>query len=327
MTPRKILVVQLRRIGDVILTTPALRALRAKFPDAELDLLVERPGAEALRGLPWLDNVLVYDARGPLETLSWIKAIRARRYDMVIDLMGNPRTAMLTAGSGARVKAGPAHVFHRWAYGVKLPQSRTTKYAAAEKIAMLAPLGVPETADVLPRLALAERGTPKNLVALAPASRKETRRWPAEKYAALGRLLRARLSCEIVVLWGPGEKSLAEEVARGIGQGARASEETKTLADAARLLTDCRLLVTNCSGTKHLAVAHGVPTVTVHSSSDPAAWNPPSPKHPFVRREELHCIGCRLNECPYKLECLTELAPEKVLEACEKALGAVEAEA
>lgn len=321
MTPKSILVVQLRRIGDVILTTPALRALRKRFPEARLDILVEPPGAEALRGLPWLDGVLVYDARGPLEAFSWAKSIRAREYDWVIDLMGNPRTAMITAMSGARLKAGPGHVFHRWAYGVKLPQSTETCYAAEEKIRMLAPLGVPATDDVLPRLALAERDLAGNVVALAPASRKRTRRWPADKYAALGRLLREKLGCELLVLWGPGERPLAEEVARGAGEGARVSPETKTLADAARLLASCRLLVTNCSGTKHLAVAHGVPTVTVHSSSDPKAWNPPAAAHPFVRREELHCIGCRLNDCPYNLECLRDLEPERVLEACLKALA------
>ncbi|MDD5657293.1 MAG: glycosyltransferase family 9 protein, partial [Elusimicrobia bacterium] len=68
-------------------------------------------------------------------------------------------------------------------------------------------------------------------------------------------------------------------------------------------------------GPKHLAVALGVPTLTIHGSSDPAAWTPPHPAHAAVRRDELDCVGCRLNRCPRELECLRELPVERVLEA------------
>lgn len=317
--PRAILVIQLRRIGDVILTTPAVAALKKRFPRAEIDFLVEAPGAEALGGNPHLRAVLLYDG-----ALSWIWQLRARRYDWVIDYLGNPRSAFLTAFSGATVKAGPAHVFHRWAYNHKLIQSDATHYGAQEKIRVLKKLDVPEDADFMPRVYLAERGAPDNLVGLVPASRKLTRQWPAASYAALGRLLRDRLGAKIRVFWGPGERALAEEVARGVGDGAEVTAETRDLSAAAVLMKDCRLIVTNCNGPKHLAVALGVPTVTIHGSSDPKSWNPPDPKHLVARRDELHCIGCQLNECPYALECLKGLAPETVLAACEKlwAVGA-----
>ncbi|MCR4294147.1 MAG: glycosyltransferase family 9 protein, partial [Elusimicrobia bacterium] len=104
--PRSILVVQLRRLGDVILTTPALEALKRKYPDARLDFLVEAPGAEAVAGHPAIDQVLIYDANSPWSALDWAFKIRARRYDWVIDFLANPRTALLTALSGAKVKAG-----------------------------------------------------------------------------------------------------------------------------------------------------------------------------------------------------------------------------
>src|SRR5262245_27329057 len=104
-TPRSILVIQLRRLGDVILTTPALEALKKRYPKAKLDFLVEAPGAEAVAGHPAIDETLVYDAEGPLEALVWALKIRARGYDWVIDFLANPRTALLTALSGAEVKA------------------------------------------------------------------------------------------------------------------------------------------------------------------------------------------------------------------------------
>ncbi len=321
--PRSILVIQLRRIGDVILTTPAVAALKKSFPQAQIDFLVEAPGAQALEGNPHLREVIVYDAEGPIGTLSWIRKIRARRYDWVIDFLGTPRSAMVTAGSGALVKAGPAHVSHRWAYNTPLTQSDTTHYGALEKIRVLKPLGVSsDDADFMPKLFFFKNSsTARNVVGLVPASRKITRQWPAASFAQLGRLLRLRYGCEFLVFWGPGEKELAEEVAAGIGDGARVTPETKSLKEAAELMRSCRLVVTNCNGPKHIAVALGVPTVTIHGSSDPTSWNPPHPKHLVARLDDLHCIGCGLNRCPTQIECMRDLSPERVLEKAARLLG------
>ncbi len=328
-TPQKILVVQLRRLGDVILTTPALSALKKRYPSATLDFLVEAPGAEAVAGHPAIDEVLVYDAEGPFGALAWALKVRARRYDWVIDFLANPRTALLTALSGAAVKAGPAHVRRAWAYDLKMVQSPQTVYAALEKVRWLAPLGVtPADAPALPQLFLAPRpARVANVVGLVPPSRQVTRRWPAESYAKLGRLLRERHGCSFKVFWGPGEKALADEVARGIGAGAEVIPETKTIGALARELAECRVVVSNCAGPKHVALALGVPTVTIHGSSDPAAWTPVHPDHLAVRLDGLECIGCRSNECRYQLECMTQLPPERVLPAVERLLSRTEAAA
>lgn len=322
--PGRILVIQLRRIGDILLATPAIAALKKRFSDARLDVLAEDPGAEVLEGNPHVCEVLRYDGRGLAGALSWMRRVRGRRYDWVVDFMGNPRSALLTAFSGAAVRAGPAHVFHRWAYNHPLVQSDTTHYGGIEKIRALRALGVPsEGADFLPQVyLLPRRPSPGNVVGLVPSSRRVTRRWPARHFAALGRLLRRRYSCELLVFWGPGERELADEVARGIGDGARATPETRTLKEAAALMAGCRLVVTNCNGPRHLATALGVPTVAVHGSSDPASWNPPHPRHLVVRREELSCIGCGLNACPYHLECLEDLPPERVFDAATPLLDA-----
>lgn len=328
-TPKKILVVQLRRLGDVILTTPALAALKKKYPAAKLDFLVEKPGAEAVAGNPAIDEVLVYDAEGALDSLKWALKIRAREYDWVIDFLANPRTALLTALSGAAVKAGPAHVRRAWAYNHRMVQSPKAVYAALEKVRWLKDLGIaPEDAPALPQMFVAKRPEKTgNVVGLVPPSRQVTRRWPAASYARLGRLLRERHGCRLKVFWGPGEKALAEEVARGIGAGAQIIPETRTIAELGRELAECRLVVSNCAGPKHVAVALGVPTVTIHGSSDPASWTPVHPEHRFVRLEELACIGCRSNACPYNLECLNQLPAERVLPAVEELLARTEAAA
>ncbi len=322
--PGRILVIQLRRIGDVILTTPAVAALKARWPRAELDFLVEPAGAEALAGNPHIHELIVYRARGPLGALTWMRRIRRKRYDWVVDFMGNPRSAILTAFSGAAVRAGPAHVSHRWAYNRPLTQSTTTHYAGQEKIRVLGELGVPRNFPFMPRIYLADPAPRAGArVALAPASRKETRRWPAASYAKLGKMIREKTGNEILVFWGPGERKLAEEVANGIGNGAKITTETKSLADVAKIMGGCRLMITNCSGPKHIAVALGIPTVTIHGSSDPDSWNPPDSNHLVVRlsKEELPCIGCGLNRCPIQLQCMRDLPPERVLKAAMSLLA------
>lgn len=323
MDPRRILVVQLRRIGDVVLTTPAVAALQRRFPGARIDFLVEPPSAEVVKTCcSGINEVLVYSPKNLVETLAWLSRIRSRNYDLVVDFMGNPRTALLAYCSDAPYRAGPAHVFHRWAYNIRLPQSTQTFYAAREKIRMLAPLGVPDQLMPLPRWPrpLVKQ---EGLIGLMPASRKETRRWPAEHYAALGRMFRDKLGEKIIVFWGPGEYELAAKVAEMIGQGATLCGETKTLRQLAEEVARCRLIITNCAGPKHIAVALDVPTLTIHSSSDPKAWTPLTERHRAIRRDELHCIGCMKNECPYKLECLRDLSPERVFAAARSMPQAV----
>ncbi|MBI2362197.1 MAG: glycosyltransferase family 9 protein [Elusimicrobia bacterium] len=163
---------------------------------------------------------------------------------------------------------------------------------------------------------------------LVPASRRETRRWPAERFAELGRLLRDRHGARLLVFWGPGEEALARAVRDGIGEGAVLSPRTGSVRELAALIGRCTLLVTNCNGPRHIAVARGIPTVTVHGSSDPDAWNPPdAPLHPVVRRSELSCIGCRSNICPTRIECLSGLAADRAFAACEPLLAAPAGEA
>jgi len=159
------------------------------------------------------------------------------------------------------------------------------------------------------------------IIGIVPASRRETRRWPASSFAEVGRGLRDRHGANVIVFWGPGEEDLANEVRDGIGEAAFLSPMTPGVRELTALLGRCHLVVTNCNGPRHLATARGVATVTIHGSSDPASWNPLGlDRHPFVRLEDLHCIGCRKNVCPYGLECMKDLSASKVLETAERVL-------
>ncbi|MFA6092963.1 MAG: glycosyltransferase family 9 protein [Elusimicrobiota bacterium] len=333
--PRKILVIMLRRIGDVLLTAPAARALRKAFPQARVDLLCEPPADVLLRASPDVSSVVSYDSSliGTVKALAWI---RGARYDWVVDYLGTPRSALLCLASGASLRAGPAQVTHRWGYTRLLRESPEPCYSALEKIRVLRRLGVDvDESDCLPRLsppaparAFAQEAFRRlfpgagRVVGLIPASRRETRRWPVPRYAELGRLLRDRFGARLCVFWGPGERALAEELASLIGTDAAISPPVRDLLDLAAMLGRCDLVVSNCNGPRHIAAACGVPTVTVYGSSDPACWNPPDrERHPAVRREGLPCIGCGSNDCGRGIECLRDLPAQAVFEAAARILS------
>jgi ADP-heptose:LPS heptosyltransferase len=325
LKPGRILIIQLRQIGDVLLTTPAAEVLRANFPGARIDFLTEPPADQVLLRNPHLDNVLVYERRRPLK---WLLKVRSGKYDLVVDFMSNPRSALLAWFSGAAVTAGPSHTASRWAYNARfISEEGTHPYAAFQKIDFLSGLGLKAVSYPYPKvypspedeawagtaldgLSLRKART----IAFSPASRRVTRQWPAEHYALLAARAALELNANVILLWGPGEKALAERIAALSGSpDVKPAPETATLHRLSALLKKTELLVSNCSGTKHVAQASGVPTMGIYGSSRPENWTPPAdPDHQVIRNETLACIGCRGNDCGIGIKCLSELSPDAV---------------
>ncbi|MFA6584634.1 MAG: glycosyltransferase family 9 protein [Elusimicrobiaceae bacterium] len=334
--PGRILVIQLRRIGDNILTLPALAALKKTFPGAKIDFLAEPPADQLLNGNPSIDELLVYD---PRRHFFWIRKIRARGYDWVIDFLGTPRSIAIAAASGAEIRAGAKDVFWSFLYNVEMKRYAEPRYAPSEKIKMLEPLGVKlNPREILPVLipdprAVAKakeflRGKGGPVLGVAPASRKITRQYPAEHFAQALKMINAATGAKAVILWGPGELATAQRIIKLTPGISFLSPETKSLSDLAGLISCFDLLIANCNGPKHIAVATGVSTITVHASSDPRNWTPPSPAtgepattlsqyfgntqakrpvHLYVI-SSMPCAPCRKNECA-DLRCLTEMPP------------------
>jgi len=346
-TPEKILLIQFRQIGDVLLSAPAAEVLKANFPGAKIDFLTQTPSNQALERNPAIDEVLIYENRKPLK---WLFKIRRRNYELVIDLMSNPRSAFVTAISGARIKAGPAYTYSAWAYNLKLKlESGQREYNPFFKIDLLSQLGLKKIFYPYPKcypaaedlawaqaavrdLGIVDDYRPsgggandlgRKLIVFSPASRRITRQWPAEHYARLAALVVQRTKASVLVLWGPGEKALAENIVRMAAEpSVLLSPETTTLSKLSALLTQAALLVANCNGTKHIAQASGIPTLGIYGSSRPESWTPPDDhRHQVVRNDSLACIACQKSDCAQALKCLKELAPETVFAKLDDMLG------
>ena len=339
--PRKILVIQLRRIGDVLLCTPAIRALRTRFPKSYIAFLVERESADILTLNPYLDEVVVLDRqryRNPLYSLKKIWQVRKRGFDLVIDFLGNPRTAYVSFLSGAGRRIGHDVPGRRFYYNLLIKDDGRPKYSAVHKLEALKILEIEES-DAKPDFRIsdeaklfsqgffreAEVDPGKLIVSLSPTSRRHFRRWHLQRFARLADWLISRFQATVVLVWGPGERRVAERIGELMKQKPVISPETKDLFQLGAILQRCDLHMGNDNGTKHIAVAMGKPTVTIYGPQDPVNWTYPEPsRHKFLKKK-VDCPDCdRMKRRCKELSCLDEITVEDVQEVCLQLLRELE---
>lgn len=338
---RRILVCQLRQIGDVLLATPALELLHRRFPQAELHVLTERKCLPMLEGNPAVHTVWAIDKKVlgslPREVAFYWKVARTG-FDVVVDFQQLPRCRWVVAMSGARVRLSytPAW-YNRWLF-THWVRPRDG-YAAMAKASVLEPLGVRWQGE-RPALFLndAERQAARSLLAglglapgqrlvtVDPTHRRATRRWPAGHYGRLLSLAAARdATLRFMPLFGPGEEDDVRAVVAACDCPERVLMPGRMLSlrEMAACTAEAVLHVGNCSAPCHIAVAVGTPTFVVRGATS-RAWSYPGPEH-FHMALGLDCQPCNRNECARdeQMACLTRLTPEVVCDAMLRHLEAV----
>jgi len=334
---RRLLLIQSYFMGDVLLATPAIRAARRAFPDARLEFLTLGPGVDALAGNPHLDEVIRLE-RGGRAQLRLIRELRRRRYDAIIDFLSNPRTALLTALTGARYRIGIRAGGPRdLAYTALVPRERGQVYMARQKVRLLGPLGIdPDSvtdlsleiaigaeerawaAEVWDRTGLAA-GAP--VVAISPVSRERFKQWGAERWAAVADRIAAS-GFSVLVTSGPGERDQARAVVERMRHPAVWDYGPTTIRQLAALYERCVLWIGNDGGPKHVAAAAGTPTVTVIRWRLGPIWTDTRSAVPHVAIDRAPPQGCdmRCARCTH-LGCLGAVGADEVVAAALDALG------
>lgn len=335
LTPSpRILLIQLRRIGDVLMTTPAVRALREALPAAHIAYLTEAPSNAVLRCSPRINAVKLRPARqGLWGHLRLMRELRRERYDVVIDFFSNPRSAQLAWATGAPRRIGFGFAGRRWAYTDPVETEQGRRYAAAHKAALLAPLGI-AVPSLLPEVflgpehrAYAERlveelGVREGdlLVALCPVSRQPYKVWPARHFARIADVLIERYGAKVLLFWGPGEEHFANAVRAGMAHAALPDYPVPDLLQMAALLERCHLYVGNDNGPRHFAIAVGTPTVAVFGRPFPENWTPPGePSHVAVAHDPGCKAHCTYPRCSH-LNCINAVPYRAVEQAVESLL-------
>lgn len=323
----RILLIQLKRAGDLLVTTPVIAALRAHRPGAELYVLTQSPFAPLLEGDPAVTRVIRYDSRDLVGTLRRLREVRA---DLILDFQSSPRSVIAGLASGVRRRAGYRVPFWGRFFTHTVPRPRGATSVVEGKFSLVESVLGPIPSRPDRRIVLSEAehvraqammppvAPGSRVVGLIPTHRQPSRRWRAEGFKALAQAL-CDDGCTVWWFWGPGE----EQDVRALAQAVPASLVIPPTGfrDMAALLARCAVVITNDSGPMHLAVCAGAPTVTLYGPTDPANWNPGGPRHRIVQARGVACLGCNLNHCPFSHECMLQISPGQVLEATRSLLG------
>ena len=331
--PKRILMLQLRRIGDTLLGTPTIRALTTAFPDAKIDFVAEHPASETLLGHPSIDRLLIPPLTSGVELMKFIRLLKRERYDWAIDFMSNPRSAQFAWLSRAKVRLGLDRKGRRWAYTHRIVEETEDfeLYAVDLRLKILELMGVTGAGRKLEvysdaveieecrrvELLLSKVSSP--IIAVATGSANPAKRYPADLTAQIIEELQ-REGYAVVLTAGPGETEFAENVLSYFEQNPPLSLIDARVPTLAALYRKCVLYVGPDSGPKHVAVSCDIPTVTIFGPGRPSNWNDPlSATNVLITapcKLRPHCVE---SECA-KRECLRKIQPKEIVEAALRLL-------
>lgn len=318
-----ILIIKPGAIGDLLQMTPVIRALKARYPEAAVSLLV---GSSQTAGLfkhhADVHETIVYDKKGKQRSFSALmdlwKQLRRNNYDLIINFQ---RSNMKTWFLASAVFPCRVLVYHK--------TKNRNVHAVVNYLETLAPLGINATdlrLELTPgaedrafatQLLSLQKNNAGPLIALNPGASHQVNRWSAGHFAALADMLTQKLDAQIVIVGGPEDVMLAEEIA------AKASSKPLLLAGKAgllqlgALLEQCHVLVSGDTGPLHLATAVGIPVVALFGAADPARTGPVGDGHLVLQAEKVPCVPCRSRTCsnPRYLECMEKISANSVFDA------------
>lgn len=339
----------------MVFTTPAIGAVRRRFPTAHITYLVEAPAAPVVRHHPGLNEVMVVARPRGLARLRYdlrlAGRLRAERYDLVIDFHGGPRSGFLTWASGARQRIGYALPGRQLSYTTRVPWSRSLvppRHSVLNQWDLIAPLGIePPTgatdpvvmpidpvaaAGVTARLAAAGVPASAAIIVLHVSAGNPFRRWPTASFATVAAQLALTAHARrIIITSGPSEAEAARSVAaqaRAIA-GPAADRILRTgefdLSELRALVGRAALYIGGDSGPLHIAATTATPVVALFGPTLPERslpWRAAAIGSIGVDAGPLPCRPCHQRHCvPGDFRCLTAISPTMVLDAARTLLA------
>ena len=285
-----------RRVGDSLLATPALRAIKKAYPNAELEVLVEPQVERVFRGNPWIDSIRVVQTVSSIALCRHLR--RGGRPDVVVDFLSDPRSAMACFLSRSPVRVGFAHSLRRHSYTrpVTVQDEQRPLYSAQHKLGLAYAVGA-KGDDEHTEFYLTDadrgwadeqwrqRGWTDDLPAVAffVHSRRDYKRWPLAHFVEVIRHVNKQRHARPILLHTPGDD---EPIRMLIDSGTVTQESIVSPRDLGCLgaaLAKCSMLVGNDGGPKHIAIALNVPTLTIFGAERPEFWTPPhSDLHQYI---------------------------------------------
>ncbi|MEW6087783.1 MAG: glycosyltransferase family 9 protein [bacterium] len=331
----KILIIRFSSIGDIVLTSPVLRAVRNKYPESFISMLIKEEFMPLVADCPYLDEVIVFKKNGGVINLA--KKLRENKYDIIIDIHHNLRSLYLdyTLSTEKRL-IYKKRILKRWLL-LNLHLNLMDKNAGVidRYFEALKPLGIENDKNGLELwinrndeekaiefLRKHDDNVREIFIGLAPFAHWETKCWPLDYYVKLINLITREINCRFIVFGGPGDgEKLGSSFKNLTNKPVMALGALNLMAQAA-LLKRCCYFISNDTGLMHIADAAGVPLLTFFGPTVREFGFAPVNKNSVVLSRDLKCRPCSLHgsrNCPRgTLECLKLITPE---EAAEKVLN------
>ena len=331
--PEKILAIQFKYLGDAVLITPALRALRNQFPDAELHLLVPEEIAPILRHLPWFNRVWPMPRRrgsaSPGKTWPIIQALRRERFDRSVDFASNDRGAILSLLIGAKKRLGwderGGFIGRRFCYNQRVAPETTDQHESARMMRLLSAWDItsaslePEIRSDPAKDTAAEKLLPKRAFLCHIASSQPNRQWPVRHWAEFYRLAAAAgLQVVFTTAAGTREGALTDEL-KQIAPDALILPAVPELALFLAVLKRAEVFISGDTGPLHFAAGLGVPTLSLFGPSSPGRWAPIGKPHRMLKGSACSC-GPGVSVCQSANYCLAAITPGQVLGSLQSIL-------
>lgn len=334
---KHVLIIKLRYIGDVLLATPTVRAIKAALPDVRVTMMVNRGTEDVLSGNLDLEEVVVLD-KGSLGAQSrLIAGLRSRRFDTVIDLTDGDRSAFLSWISGASIRIG-FNDEHRWRgkYYTQVVQSMPeVQHRIDRDLEALKPMSIqadskdlqlrvtPEEVHSADQL-LDQLGVQRSqsIVILQPGARYWFKAWPPERFAELADQVTFQYGCQVLIGGSHQESDLAQQIRQMAKSRPTIMAGRTTIKQFAAIAKKSALFVGSDSGAMHIAAAVGTPTVALFGPSNPAEWGPRG-ERVKVLYKGLDCRVCFHPTCERGEEnCMMQLSVQEVCAAAVQLLEA-----
>jgi lipopolysaccharide heptosyltransferase II len=338
-TVQRVLIVRLRSIGDTVLTTPSLFALRRFLPNAQIDILLEDWVAPVLDGFEHVDNIITLERRSTASRARMARRIRAASYDVVYNLHGGTTATLLTRATGSRHRVGYAHYQYGRLHNHLAPSSallwgKARTHSVEQQLALLGWTGVPVSdrppthlvatgtaaAAISAKLLAAGLEESCAIALVHPAAAFDTKRWAVENFARVVEYLETQ-GLTTVAIAAPNDTEIVNHLKR-LSAAPLIGLTDLTLPEVTALAARAHLFVGNDSGIAHIAAAVGAPSVVIFGSSNVAHWRPWAEARAEVVLEEMECQPCHGYYCEKfaQPECILRVPVERVTAAIDRVL-------
>ena len=334
-TLNEILVIKLRYLGDVLLITPCLQAIKENLPHANVTVVVNKGTEAVLHNHPCVDHVVTVDRRYVVEGWRAVIRLRKRRYDLVLDLTDGDRSAIMTRLVNARHRVG-YNAEHRWRgrcydqiiHGDPDEMHSVDYYLRAAKAIGLktnvhAPMlsFAPDDEEYANEL-LVDHGidSEEQLVMIHPGSRWEAKSWLAERFAAVADTIQVSRSARVVFAGSEMERARVKNIQAQMSTTSVSIVGQTTVLQLAAVMKRCALFLGNDNGPMHMAAAAGLPVVALFGPTNPKVWGPCGSGH-RVFFKDFDCRACFVPGCQLGSQsCMAQISVDEVMDAIDDCL-------